>query len=544
MNIAMVIGLAGLLCGCPVISGDQVNLKTLVGEDEDGDGYRSEIDCNDKRDDIHPDQVETCDGVDNNCDGVVDEDGAEDAFTFYRDSDQDGFGDGSVVLEPCDPAIPSGYVSDGTDCDDQDPNTYVGAAATDSGTACMTDADGDGYGSMTPGSGVTAGTDCDDGAASVNPSAAEVCDANDVDEDCDGLADDNDTDGASGATDYYTDADGDGYGDEDAAAVPYCDPPSTGVSTNNDDCDDNDSGTVNDMDCDGSLKDDDCDDSDPEFFPWDSDGDGVNETCGWFVSAGGDHTCGVRSNGSLECWGRNIYNQITDTPFGTFQSVSAGNTHNCGVTTTGSVACWGGDSYNQVTDTPSSTFQSVSAGGYHTCGVTTSGSVECWGCGSTDCSEWEGQSSPHAGDFQSVSAGGYHTCGVTTSGSVECWGKDTDGQSTPPSGSFLSVSAGRYHTCGVVTTSGIVECWGKDTDGSITPPAGTFQSVSAGDYHNCGVTTSGSVTCWGWDYLDQSTPPAGTFQSVSAGEYHTCGVTTGGSVACWGDNSFNQSTPP
>ena len=52
------------------------------------------------------------------------------------------------------------------------------------------------------------------------------------------------------------------------------------------------------------------------------------------------HTCGVRTDGSLECWGRDHYDQATP-PDGEFTSVSAGSTHTCGVRTDGTVACWG-----------------------------------------------------------------------------------------------------------------------------------------------------------------------------------------------------------
>ncbi len=59
-------------------------------------------------------------------------------------------------------------------------------------------------------------------------------------------------------------------------------------------------------------------------------------------------------------------------------SVSVGQEHTCGVRTDGSVACWGDDKYGQATP-PGGEFVAVSAGGYHTCGLITGGSVICWG---------------------------------------------------------------------------------------------------------------------------------------------------------------------
>ena len=59
------------------------------------------------------------------------------------------------------------------------------------------------------------------------------------------------------------------------------------------------------------------------------------------MSAGGDHTCEVRSNGSVACWGSDAAGKVTP-PAGSFVSVSAGQDHTCGVRSDGSVACWGG----------------------------------------------------------------------------------------------------------------------------------------------------------------------------------------------------------
>ena len=61
-------------------------------------------------------RFEICDGTDNNCDGDTDEDSAIDAQTWYQDSDGDSFGNGAVVDIDC--YQPSGYVLNGTDCDD------------------------------------------------------------------------------------------------------------------------------------------------------------------------------------------------------------------------------------------------------------------------------------------------------------------------------------------------------------------------------------------------------------------------------------------
>ena len=261
---------------------------------------------------------------------------------------------------------------------------------------------------------------------------------------------------------------------------------------------------------------------------------------GTFVSVSSvlSHTCGVRTDGSVACWGQDLFGEATP-PSGEFSSVSAGGFHTCGVRTDGSVACWGQDLFGEATP-PSGEFSSVSAGLGYTCGVRTDGAVACWG------DDLFGQATPPSGEFSSVSAGIGHTCGVRTGGAVVCWGYNEDaegnvsGQATPPSGEFSSVSAGLSHTCGV-RTGGAGACWGSNEDaegnvsGQATPPSGEFSSVSAGWFHTCGVMTGGAVVCWG-DIVGQATPPAGEFSSVSAGQSYTCGVRTDGTVACWGSN--------
>ena len=286
----------------------------------------------------------------------------------------------------------------------------------------------------------------------------------------------------------------------------------------------------------------------PPKNPNETEGTGPLSSAGEFVSvsAATSHTCGVRRDGSVQCWGSNEdpdgewLGQATPSA-GEFDSVSAGFWHTCGVMRDGSVECWGWDSSGQATP-PAGEFALVSAGSHHTCGLKRDGTVDCWGY------DKEGQASPPDGEFISVSAGS-NTCGVRRDGSVECWGVTAygsgvrGGQFTLPILQLNYVNTGAYHTCGV-SRNGSVECWGADESGQSTPPAGEFASVSAGGRHTCAVRSDGSVECWGWDLYGQATPPPEEFASVSAGFRHTCGVRRNGSVACWGSDGDGQATPP
>ncbi len=142
-------------------------------------------DCDDAEGTIHPDADEVCDGIDNDCDGTIDEDDASDATVWYADLDADGHpGDVSTTIA-C--AAPLGHGADATDCDDHDYD--------------------------------------------IHPDADEVCDG--IDNDCDGTTDEDD---ATDASTWYADSDSDGYGDS-ASATEGCSAPD-GYVADATDCDD------------------------------------------------------------------------------------------------------------------------------------------------------------------------------------------------------------------------------------------------------------------------------------------------------------------
>ncbi|MEO1262984.1 MAG: MopE-related protein [Bacteroidota bacterium] len=153
--------------------------------DDDNDGFGSDCDCDDSNAQVNDDAPEICDGLDNNCDGQIDEGIVfED---FYPDNDGDGFGDGSS--QPINGCIaPAGYVNNAEDCDDS--------------------------------------------AININPDATEICDG--FDNNCDGQIDEGVV-----FTNYYPDNDGDGFGDSSSQPVNDCAPPA-GFVANADDCNDND----------------------------------------------------------------------------------------------------------------------------------------------------------------------------------------------------------------------------------------------------------------------------------------------------------------
>jgi hypothetical protein len=125
--------------------------------DADADGWLSDEDCDDSDPAIFPGAVEWCNGVDDDCDGSVDEGDAADATPWYYDADGDGYGSAGSHSWACAP--PSGLVDNGDDCDDGDASTYPGAPEV-CGDGLVNDCDGDSTPCLVSGE-----LDADDGAA-------------------------------------------------------------------------------------------------------------------------------------------------------------------------------------------------------------------------------------------------------------------------------------------------------------------------------------------------------------------------------------------
>lgn len=203
----------------------QVDEQCTTCTDNDTDGFfaqsacGSAVDCDDSNPTINPLAEEVCDSLDNDCDGIVDEEGGIGAPNWYSDIDGDNYGDLSNTINSC--GQPQGYTLSAGDCDDSDPSIHPGAleycdgldnncdgqvdeASPSSGQTWYTDADGDGYGELNnlsilacyqPDGGlvcpscvyVLSADDCDDTHHDIYPGATESCDG--FDNDCDGQID-------------------------------------------------------------------------------------------------------------------------------------------------------------------------------------------------------------------------------------------------------------------------------------------------------------------------------------------------------------------
>ncbi len=244
-----------------VDNGIDNNCDGVPGSDDDGDGFASQgsngLDCDDNDPFQYPLAAEFCNGEDDDCDSLIDNNNPLDQTLWYPDLDGDDYGDENGGVLGCE--APANHVADGTDCDDGD--GLSSPAAADSAINGVdnncdgvpgVDADGDGLASDDSG-----GTDCDDANPLIFPGAVELpydnidqdCDGSDLcDVDADGLdaiecggLDCDDLDPGIGDLRWFPDADGDGFGAE--APGTHCDPaqPLSDVLVSGD-CDDQDAG--------------------------------------------------------------------------------------------------------------------------------------------------------------------------------------------------------------------------------------------------------------------------------------------------------------
>lgn len=206
VRIGLVFGLSALVaCAGPEVvePTDLVDTDEVVDPDADEDGSPASEDCDDADPDRRPGLDEICDGKDNDCNELVDDE-AIDATDYWSDGDRDGFGAG-------------------------DPTP-----------SCETPPDTS-----------TQGGDCNDADPAIHPDADEICDEADVDEDCDGTSDDaDDSTLRETMSTWYRDEDRDGFGDPDRTTLA-CDL-APGRSADNTDCDDQDATKNPDLGCSGA----------------------------------------------------------------------------------------------------------------------------------------------------------------------------------------------------------------------------------------------------------------------------------------------------
>jgi alpha-tubulin suppressor-like RCC1 family protein len=390
--------------------------------------------------------------------------------------------------------------------------------------------------------------------------------------------------------------------------------------------------------------------------PWKPDAGTQPDDHRWSAVAAGDaHTCALRDDGTLFCWGLRGSGRLGDgestgsraypavvhasaetggTNWTDWVAVAAGASHTCALRGDGSLWCWGAGGSGQRGDgstatartTPTAVLRSgeaaggaiwtdwiaVAAGASHTCGLRAGGTLWCWGSatdgrlGNGDpttsrttpvqvLASAESEDLPWT-DWIKITAGGSHSCGLREDGSLFCWGAGQNGRrgdasvtaarTTParvrastesgegPWSDWTAVSGGGSHTCGRRAGSHVwcwgLGSWGQRGDDALeadrTTPAQTVADggegawddwtvFSAGGQHTCGLRADESLWCWGAGDQGQrgdgstdaqrETPARvlaeameggawSDWSSVASGHQHSCGIRTDGTLWCWG----------
>ena len=298
------------------------------------------------------------------------------------------------------------------------------------------------------------------------------------------------------------------------------------------------------------------------------------------VSAGWEHTCAVRVDSTVACWGDGHFGQAgplsdhhqrlhdednyyaaspDDMPTGPFAAVSAGGDLTCALRTDASAACWGSPYHNPYQPELRGRFGAVAAGGWHTCALRVEGTVDCWGLNDRgtflDLGEHSQRPRPclvlnaAGNDYYLDSTGEHPTCRyypprcvAFVDGEEEyCW----SGAGEDPAGTFSSISAGGAHTCGLRADE-TVTCWGYGPGGEVDMPKQLYGG-GVWDHFMCSGRPSSSFNdfpCGMLGDVGQADAPPGRFSAVAAGGWHTCGLRVNGSVDCWGDNTHGQTDAP
>lgn len=336
------------------------------------------------------------------------------------------------------------------------------------------------------------------------------------------------------------------------------------------------------------------------------------------IAAGESHSCAAKDDGSVVCWGSNLLGQLgngtqslapTTTPVAVSgltgaRALALGGSHSCALRTDDALWCWGDSSFGQINlaggqrPTPllvSSGVSAVAAGDSHTCLLKSSGPVQCVGYALFG-QLGRGDNPPFIGDptladviglqsgVSAIGLGSQHSCATLQVGGLRCWGNNEQRQIGNDSSSLrfglpqavtgiasvqLQVVGGADFSC-ALDGSGAVACWGSNVIGQAGTGAETqfypvptavqglpaaVRQLSAGDRHVCAVTVDDALLCWGdntfgqtgggdVDPLVRASPVevAGLSDAVqiAAGAVHTCATSAGGAVRCWGSNASGQ----
>lgn len=226
------------------------------------------------------------------------------------------------------------------------------------------------------------------------------------------------------------------------------------------------------------------------------------------------------------------------------RALSLGRRHSCLLRANGEVWCWGDNDLGSVGvkgPSPNQQYQprptrvaniepasQLVAAAVSTCIETKSGVVGCWGGNMSDSDAWF--TAVPVGDRGRLVERHGVPCVITPSGHVTCWGENVSGRLSPGS------------------DSAVKELWGKKTPPIRLTLPGVVKDVAIGGGHSCALLADRTVSCWGLNNFGQLGNPdaereqaqprkVGALEDVvaiSSGSFHSCALRKDGTVWCWG----------
>ena len=255
------------------------------------------------------------------------------------------------------------------------------------------------------------------------------------------------------------------------------------------------------------------------------------------IAAGGAHTVGLKSDGSVIAVGRNGDGQCNTYDWKNITAVTAGGTHTMGLKSDGTVVTVGDDTDGMCDTSEWKDIVAVAAGSSHMVGLKSDGTVVAVGYntnGRCDTSEWK--------DIVAVAVGSSHIVGLKINGTVVAVGDNTYGQcDTSDWKDIVMIAAGINHTVGL-KSDGTVVAVGHNTDGVCdTSEWKDIVAIAAGIDHTVGLKSDGTVVVMGYNTDGQcDTSDWNDVVAVAAGSFHTVGLKSDGMVVTVGRNSEGQ----
>ena len=293
------------------------------------------------------------------------------------------------------------------------------------------------------------------------------------------------------------------------------------------------------------------------------------------ISAGNFHSCALRQDGTISCWGRNRSGQLgngqsggnADSPVQVFgitdaTAIASSGTHSCALHQGGTISCWGSNGDGQLgngTDHSSSVpvqvtgiadATAIGMTSYFSCALHQTGTISCWGeNGSGQLGN--GQSGRNARslvpvqvigitDATAIAAGGSqgssigHSCALHRNGTISCWGTNYDGR----------LGIGQSDRGERLVPAQVL---------SITDATAIAAGGGNANGYSCALHRDGTISCWGSNgYGQLGNGTRSNFvipvqvvgitdaTAITTGDEHTCALHQNGTISCWGRNRSGQ----